>query len=207
MALFKRSDKENPAEAVDAGEQAQDETNGNSAAETTSDAQEVLTLERIRLLRERDEFMRERDELRAELARQAERGKRLEAEIERYRSHAQRTSKLFLHATDYAAWLRGNARRDAELALSKARARAEEIVGDAVRERQRAERELVRLQELASQTRERIKELTLDALRLLDAPSDEKPATPEPEPQRSHDDLEHVLRQGLPSSGGESPRW
>ena len=59
--------------------------------------------------------------------------RRLEVELARYREHAQRTSKLFLSATKYAEWVRENARRDAELALRKARARVGEAQHDGAR--------------------------------------------------------------------------
>ena len=45
--------------------------------------------------------------------------RRLQVELERYRDHAQRTSKLFLSVTNYADWVRENARGDAELAFAK----------------------------------------------------------------------------------------
>jgi len=63
---------------------------------------------------------REHDEPLAQL-------RRLEAELERYREHAQRTSKLFLSVTKYVEWVRENARSEAELALRKARARVEKL--------------------------------------------------------------------------------
>jgi len=84
----------------------------------------------------------EREELLAEV-------RRLELELERYRAHAERTSKLFLSATNYAQWVRENARHDAELALRKARARVDRLEATA-NELERTERELARrLEELA----------------------------------------------------------
>jgi hypothetical protein len=62
----------------------------------------------------------EREELLAEM-------QRLELELERYRAHAERTSKLFLSAANYAQWVRESARRDAELALRKARAKVQQL--------------------------------------------------------------------------------
>ena len=47
----------------------------------------------------RVELSSEREKLLAEV-------RRLEVELERYRAHAQRTSKLFLSATNYADWVR-----------------------------------------------------------------------------------------------------
>ena len=58
---------------------------------------------------------------------------RLEAELERHRAHAERTSQLLLSATNYAEWVRERARRDAELALRKATARVEKLTRDDTR--------------------------------------------------------------------------
>ena len=71
---------------------------------------------------------------------------RLTAENERYRAHAERTSKLFLAATNYAEWVRESARRAAEDALRKARARVTRLESTA-RDLERAESEHARLQD------------------------------------------------------------
>ncbi len=98
---------------------------------------------------------------------------RLEVEIERYREHAQRTSKLFLSVTKYVEWVRENARRDSELALRKARARVEKLDA-AARELERtelelagAQEELVRLQALTDETRARLSAFLEAGLQVL----------------------------------------
>jgi len=110
----------------------------------------------------RDALLQERELLLAKV-------QRLEVELERYRSHAQRTSKMFRSVTSYAEWIRENARRDATLVLKKARARAERTLGDVERERDRTERELLRLQALTAETRARLTAFTVAALEVLDA--------------------------------------
>jgi len=131
--------------------------------------------------------------------------RRLELELERYRQHAQRTSRLFLSATNYADWVRENARRDAELALRKARARVDKLTRTA-RDLERTERELVRAQEglvrlqaLTDQTRARLSAFLEAGLQVLDSelPDEERPS--------SALDLQHALRVRLPSDAGEAP--
>lgn len=106
--------------------------------------------------------------------------RRLRAENERYREHAMRTSKLFLAVTDYAEWVRENARHDAELALRKARARVEQLeaVGreleEKQRERARLQSELDELQAVIAETRARLSAFLsagLEALNSGDATS------------------------------------
>ena len=88
--------------------------------------------------------------------------KRLEKELERYRTHAERTSKLFLSATSYAQWVRESARHDAELALRKVRVKVEQfeaVAGELERtelQLARAREELARLQALTDETRVRL---------------------------------------------------
>lgn len=98
----------------------------------------------------------------------------LERELERYRTHAERTSTLFLSVANYADWVRENARHDAELALRKARAKAEklEATADALEQTERElalrQHELARLQALTDDTRTRLSAFLtagLDALR------------------------------------------
>jgi len=108
-------------------------------------------------LQERAALPNERDELLAEV-------RRLEAELERYRAHAERTSKLFLSAANYAEWARENARRDAELALRKARARVEKL-RETARELERTEGQLARLRD----ERARLQALTDETRRRLSA--------------------------------------
>lgn len=108
----------------------------------------------------------ERDELLARVH-------KLERELERYRTHAERTSKLFLAATKYAEWVRENARRDAELALRKARERVEKLELNADRlewteaELVRRQDELARLDALTEETRARLSAFLTAGLQTL----------------------------------------
>ena len=88
--------------------------------------------------------------------------RRLETELGRYQAHAARTSTLFLSVTDYAEKVREGARRDADLALRKARARVDKLDAMA-RDLERTEREVVaardelaRVQALTEETRARL---------------------------------------------------
>lgn len=108
---------------------------------------------------------------------------RLEVELERYREHAQRTSKLFLSTTKYVEWVRENARRDSELALRKARARVEKLDASA-RELERTELELVqareelaRLQALTDETRARLSAFLEAGLQVLNRDATASPET------------------------------
>jgi hypothetical protein len=102
----------------------------------------------------------------------------LERELERYRVHAERTSKLFLSATNYAEWVRESARRDAEVALRKAGARVKELEltaseleqtkNDIVRQKD----ELARLQALTEATRSRLSAFLTAGLDALDTRED-----------------------------------
>ena len=99
--------------------------------------------------------------------------RRLETEVERYRAHAERTSKLFLAATNYAEWVRERARSDAELVLRKARAKAEKLAATAS-ELERAELELARLRDelarlqvLTDETRARLSTFVTTGLQAL----------------------------------------
>ena len=157
-------------------------------------AHEKLIRERNDLLSAHEQLVHEYEELHTQLARAQEVTRRLETEVDRYREHAQRTSKLFMHATDYAARVRENARRDAELALRKSRARADEMLADVVRERARAERELLRMRGLVRETRTRLTEITVGALRALDAE----------QPERRPEALPDALRRELPASRDET---
>ena len=165
--------------------------------------QERTTVSGGTLLGERDELLRERERLIDDVS-------RLEEELARYRAHAQRTSKMFLSVTHYAEWVRENARRDAELALRKARARAEKLgdveerLGEVERERERAERELLRLEALTSETRAQLSALIASSLHALgDDGKTERGDGPEP----AHGDLEETLRHELASvSPSSAPR-
>ncbi len=90
---------------------------------------------------------------------------------------------------------------DAELTLRKARARAEKL-GDVERERERTERELLRLQALTSETRARLSALITEALDTLggDGKAEQgdgsKPALGDLE-----ETLRHEVGVGLPVMG------
>jgi len=144
----------------------------------------------------RDTPRPERDELLAEV-------RRLEAELERYRTHAERTSKLFLSSTKYAERVRENARRDAELALRKASARVERLKLTASElewtesELVRRQDELARLQALTDETRTRLSAFLTAGLRALSTevgPGDEDGTKPE------LGDLQDTLHRQLAST-------
>jgi predicted RNase H-like nuclease (RuvC/YqgF family) len=141
------------------------------------------------------------DQLRAEV-------QRLTAENERYRAHAERTSRLFLAATDYAEWVRESARRDAELALRKARARVEHLeatargLEQAEQERARLQGELARLQTMVDETRTRLSTFLAAGLEALNTEgSADEASTHDPRPG----DLQDTLHRQLPSTAQPEP--
>lgn len=101
--------------------------------------------------------------------------RRLEAELERYREHAQRTSKLFLSVTKYVEWVRESARSEAELALSKARARVERLerasrkLEETELKLRQAQDDLAHLQVVTEETRARLSAFLAAGLQALDA--------------------------------------
>ena len=125
---------------------------------------------------------------------------RLELELKRYRSHAERTSKLFQSVTRYAEWIRERAREDAELALRKARAKVQKLDAMA-HDLERTELELVaardeleRLQRLTVETRARLAAFLtsgLDALSTAEATEQGDSAAPAPR------DLTDTLQEHL----------
>lgn len=124
----------------------------------------------------------EREELLARIG-------RLEHELERYRAHAERTSKLFLSVASYADWVRDNARHDAELALRKARAKAVKLeatavaLEDAERELAARQGELERLRRLTDETRTRLSAFLSAGLDALNTDVERRP------------DLQQTLRE------------
>ena len=135
---FEQSSKGSVAEGSVA-----DQPGGGDLPETAPTGREEPRHEHVDPAQDEVERSSEHDELLAEV-------RRLEVELERYRTHAERTSKLFLSATKYAEWVRENARSDAELALRKARVKVEQLESTAG-ELEWTERELVQRQdELAS---------------------------------------------------------
>ena len=129
--------------------------------------------------------------------------RRLEVELGRYRAHAERTSKLFLSATNYAEWVRERARHDAELALRKARARVEKL-NTMARDLERTERELVRgqdelarLQTLTEETRARLSAFLTAGLEAL---SSEGPTAPEDTLMSASANLDDTLHRQVASA-------
>jgi len=140
----------------------------------------------------------EHEELLAEM-------QQLELELERYRAHAERTSKLFLSAANYAQWVRENARRDAELALRKARAKVQQLEATAdaleLTERELAQRqeELARLEVLTDETRTQLSAFLaagLEALSIEGVPEQAGAAQP------ALGELQETLHGRLPSTSG-----
>lgn len=152
-------------------------------------------------LRERVEPSSEREGLLAQV-------RRLEVELERYRAHAERTSKLFLSATNYAEWVRRNARREAELALRKARAKVEKL-NMMARKLARTERELVRLQDelarleaLTDETRARLSAFLTAGLQALN--TEVEPGQNDG-PKPALDDLQDTLQRRLALTSVAAP--
>ena len=133
--------------------------------------------------------------------------RRLETELERYRTHAERTSRLFLAVTDYATWIREQARHDAQLALRKANARAEKLMATA-RELERTERELARrqtelerLEALTDQTRTRLSAFLTTGLEVLEAEVEAGPN----DPGFGQGDLQKTLHKQLSEASEQAP--
>ncbi|MGH3066719.1 MAG: hypothetical protein ACRDOF_10525 [Gaiellaceae bacterium] len=125
--------------------------------------------------------------------------RRLEAELERYREHAQRTSKLFLSVTKYVEWVRENARADAELALRKASARVEKLdratreLEETELELARARDDLARLQAVTEEARARLSAFLAAGLQALDTSAGAARDVGE----RTSDGIEDRLHAGL----------
>ena len=153
-------------------------------------------LDRTASLPERDERSSEREHLLAKVD-------RLEAELERHRAPAERTDKLLLSATSYAEWVRERARRDAELALRKATARAEKLMRT-TRELEQTQHELVRLQDeltrlrfLTDESRARLSAFLTAGLEVINAEVEPgKANVPDAAPVH----LDDMLRRQLPSA-------
>ncbi len=155
-----------------------------------------------------DELRQERegpanDHLAAEHEALLAKATRLERELDRYREHAQRTSKLFLSVTNYVEWVRESARRDAEIALRKARARVEKLESAAIdleqteTELARARDELAHLQALTEVTRERLSTFLNTGLQILDS---DVVAAQDASPDPALDDLQDTLQERLTST-------
>jgi cell division initiation protein len=181
-----------------AHEKVLDAMNANVEEQSPSPAHggnEELLRQHQALLEKHEQLMRERTGL-------LDDAKRLEGELARYRDHAQRTSKIFIYATNYAESIRESARRDAEVTLRKARARAEKMLGDLESERKRAERELLRLQALTTETRKRLSAFTTSALQVLNAEVEEARGDASTPPG---DDMQGTLETKLTSTTRPAP--
>jgi cell division septum initiation protein DivIVA len=91
-------------------------------------------------------FLGEREELRRRI-------EELEADLSRLRAKEQLLVNALVSATSHATAIRESARRDAELILRKARAKARKRRAAMERARSDAERELLRLRQITEQTR------------------------------------------------------
>jgi hypothetical protein len=129
--------------------------------------------------------------------------KQLEAEVERYRIHAERTSKIVQSVTNYAEWVKEGARRDAEIALRKASARVAKLdgmvrdLGKTELELVRAQEELARLQALADETRARLSTFLAAGIEVLNSTQAPDDASA---PSASLEELDDALREQLGSA-------
>ena len=103
-------------------------------------------------------------------------------------------------ATAYAARLTEEARRDGQIALRKARARADEILGDIERKRSRAERELLRLHQVTAETRASLSGFLTTALERLRVGLDDG-ARPSAYSAEAEEALRDVLQRKLQTDG------
>ena len=173
-----------------------EEPRAGSLADTGSGVRPTAPLLRDDTLAEREELLRERAQLLAKVH-------RLEAELERHRARSERTSKLLLSATNYAEWVRERARRDAEVALRKATARAQKLMLT-TRDLEETENELVRrkdeldrLRSLTDETRARLSAFLSAGLQAINA---EMAPTSANGPDPARDPLDDTLRRQLPSA-------
>ncbi len=118
----------------------------------------------------------------------------LEGELERHRSQEQLLAKTLVSATRYGTVIRESARREAELALRKARGEAEKLKARAVRERDDARRELLRLRRITEQMRNGLSEFLTAKVEELEVEIDDHQG-------RQDDELETALGSAL---GGQS---
>jgi cell division septum initiation protein DivIVA len=119
----------------------------------------------------------------------------LEVELERYRSQEQLLAKTLVSATSYGTVIRENARREAELALRKARGEAERLKVRAERERDDARRELLRLRRITEQMRNGLSEFLMAKVDELQVEIDDHQS------RQEDDELETALGSAL---GGQS---
>jgi hypothetical protein len=142
-----------------------------------------------------------------ELAEALARVRRLEVELQRYREHAERTSRLFTSVTRYAEWVRENARRDSELALRKARKRIDKLnwttseLERTESELARMQDELARLQALADETRARLSAFLTAGLQALNT----EPDVEADEMSPAQGDLQDTLQEQVMSASPPMP--
>jgi hypothetical protein len=115
----------------------------------------------------------------------------LEGELDRQRSQERLLAETLISATGYAAKIRESARRDAELALRKAQSEAERLKARAVRERDDARRELLRLHRITERTRNGLSEFLSAKVAELQTEFEEVRSS------RQEDDLETALGSAL----------
>ena len=142
---------------------------------------------------DRDALLQEVHELRRRL-------RRLEEDLAGYRSREELLDKKLQLATTYAARLTEEARRDGQIALRKARARADEILGDIERKRSRAERELLRLHQVTAETRASLSGFLTTALERLRVGLDDG-AGPSASSAEAEEALRDVLQRKLQTDG------
>ena len=142
---------------------------------------------------DRDALLQEVHELRRRL-------RRLEEDLAGYRSREELLDKKLQLATTYAARLTEEGRRDGQIALRKARARADEILGDIERKRSRAERELLRLHQVTAETRASLSGFLTTALERLRVGLDDG-AGPSASSAEAEEALRDVLQRKLQTDG------
>jgi hypothetical protein len=128
---------------------------------------------------------------------------RLEAELARHRARSERTSKLLLSATNYAEWVREQARRDGEVALRKVNARVKQLtlttreLEETQQELVRQKGELSRLQSRTEATRAQLSAFLTAGLEVVNSSVGTGGGnSPDPRP----DYLDDTLRRQLPST-------
>ena len=142
----------------------------------------------------------DRDALLQEVHELHRRLRRLEEDLAGYRSREELLDKKLQLATAYAARLTEEARRDGQIALRKARARADEILGDIERKRSRAERELLRLHQVTAETRASLSGFLTTALERLRVGLDDG-AGPSASSAEAEEALRDVLQRKLQTDG------
>lgn len=142
---------------------------------------------------DRDALLQEVHELRRRLS-------QLEEDLAGYRSREELLDKKLQLATTYASRLTEEARRDGQIALRKARARADEILGDIERKRSRAECELLRLHQVTAETRASLSGFLTTALERLRVGLDDE-AGPSASAAEADEALRDVLQRKLQTDG------